>query len=161
MTTHPQPCSASEEKMSDVTAAPPPPKPNAGWHLGAIDAPVLSRLADGQPRGNCHRFILGSEQSADHRKRPLPMLGGSLHDPLRSPVVDARRLGGSVDRCAVTACSQHRDHSLDGLCPLQCGRDLGAPAQSARSLGFATGAAESTSKPGDRRSTMVLSRGLS
>ncbi|MDT5058823.1 MAG: hypothetical protein QOF66_7189 [Mycobacterium sp.] len=44
------------------------------------------------------------------------MLGGSLHDPLRSPVVDPRCLGGGVDRCTVTPCSQHGDHSLDRLC---------------------------------------------
>ncbi len=54
--------------------------------------------------------------SADHHELPVPVPGGSLHDSLRSPVVDPRCLGGSVDRCAVTACSQHCDHSLDGLC---------------------------------------------
>ena len=53
--------------------------------------------------------------SADRRELPLPLGCGSLHDPLRSPVVDPRRLGGSVDRCAVTAYSQHRHHRLDGL----------------------------------------------
>ena len=40
--------------------------------------------------------------SADHRKLTLSVLPGSLHDPLRSPVVDPRCLGGSVDRRAVT-----------------------------------------------------------
>jgi len=35
---------------------------------------------------------------------------GSLQDPLCRPVVDPRRLGGSVDRCAITVCFQHGDH---------------------------------------------------
>jgi hypothetical protein len=56
-----------------------------------------------------------SPPSAHRHELPLPTLCGSLHDPLCSPVVDARRIGGSVDRRAVTACSQHGDHSLDGL----------------------------------------------
>ena len=34
----------------------------------------------------------------------LPTLGGSLHDPLRGPVVDPRCFGGSVNRRVVTAC---------------------------------------------------------
>jgi hypothetical protein len=44
------------------------------------------------------------------------MLCGSLHDALGSPVVDPRCLGGSVDRCAVTASREHGDHNLNGLC---------------------------------------------
>lgn len=85
-------------------------------HLGPINAAVLSRLGDGQPRGKRHRLIVGSEQSADHRKLPLAVLTGTLHDPLRSPVIDPRHLGGGVDRCAVTVCREHRDYRVDGLC---------------------------------------------
>jgi hypothetical protein len=56
------------------------------------------------------------KSSADHHELPVPVPGGSLHDPLRGPVVDPRCLGGSVDRRAVTACRQHCDHGLDRLC---------------------------------------------
>jgi hypothetical protein len=42
------------------------------------------------------------KSSADHHELPVPVAGGSLHDPLCRPVVDPRRFGGSVDRCAVT-----------------------------------------------------------
>jgi hypothetical protein len=52
--------------------------------------------------------------SADGEEWPL--LRGSLHDPLRSPVVDPRCFGGSVDRRPTTACSQYRDHRLEALC---------------------------------------------
>ena len=59
--------------------------------------------------GNC------MTSSADRGKLPLSTLGG-LHDPLRSPVVDPRCFGGSVDRRTVTVCREHRDHRIDGLC---------------------------------------------
>ena len=36
-----------------------------------------------------HWLILCSEESADHRKLALPVLPGTLQDPLCSPVVDA------------------------------------------------------------------------
>ena len=56
-----------------------------------------------KPRGKSHWLIVGSER-ADHRKLALPTLSGSLHDPLRSPVVDPRASWRQVDRRAVTAC---------------------------------------------------------
>jgi hypothetical protein len=56
------------------------------------------------------------DPSADRHQLPLPVRRDSLHDPLRSPEVDPRCLGGSVDRCAAAACCQHLDHSLDVLC---------------------------------------------
>ena len=40
----------------------------------------------------CVRCVLGSRHELS-----LPTLGGSLHDPLRGPVVDARCLGGGVN----------------------------------------------------------------
>lgn len=40
------------------------------------------------------------------------MLCGSLYDPLRS---DPGCFGGSIDRYAGTVCSEHSDHSLEGL----------------------------------------------
>jgi hypothetical protein len=54
--------------------------------------------------------------SADRCELPLPTLCGSLDDPLGGPVVDPQSFGGGVDGRAVTACSQHCDHGLDGLC---------------------------------------------
>jgi hypothetical protein len=56
------------------------------------------------------------KSSADHHELPVAVPGGSLHDPLCRLVVDPRRFGGSVYRCAVTVCFQHRDHSLGMLC---------------------------------------------
>ena len=44
------------------------------------------------------KIWLWRDQSADPHELPLPVLCGSRHDPLRSPVVDPRCFGGSVDR---------------------------------------------------------------
>jgi hypothetical protein len=75
----------------------------------------------GAPGGVGHHalFVWNSRlqrPSAHRHELPLPTLCGSLHNPLRGPVVDPRRFGGRVDRRAVTACGQHFDHSLEGLC---------------------------------------------
>ena len=54
--------------------------------------------------------------SSDRNELPLLVLNSTLHNPLRSPVVNPQCFGGSVDQCAVTACSQHCDHSLSRGC---------------------------------------------
>jgi hypothetical protein len=66
--------------------------------LGAVNPAVFSRLADGQPRGKYHGLIVGWQESTRHRKLALPVLPGSIHDSLRSPVVDPRCLGRIIHR---------------------------------------------------------------
>ena len=53
--------------------------------------------------------------SADRGEVVVRTLGRGVHDPLCSPVVDPRCLGGSVDRRAATSRRQHGHHRLDGL----------------------------------------------
>jgi hypothetical protein len=72
--------------------------------------------ACGDATGHESRRGRGEYPSADRHELPLRVLCGSLHDPLRSAVIDPRCSSGSVDRCTVTACCQHRDHRLHGLC---------------------------------------------
>ena len=76
-------------------------------NLGTVDAAVLSRLGDGQPRANTNASFTARQRtkgfrtydpSADRRELALPVLCGSLHDALRSAVIDPRSLGGGIDR---------------------------------------------------------------
>jgi hypothetical protein len=88
-----------------ATAQTDPPNLQISQHpvvdLGAVYPAVLSRLGDGQPQRKCqgilHARSVRRDRSADRHERPVLVLCCTLHNPLRSPEVNPRCLGGSVD----------------------------------------------------------------